>query len=520
MLRPGCVLLFVVLLTPYARPQPPWLQAYASTTPSYCCTYGSVREAANGDLLLVTRQGIQGTGDRFVRFQRTTADGAPIVQQDLVRPSAVGQWEIFDVLELPDNTVLAVGWYGFQSIVMRFTSGGDLLSALRYSMGSLSTIRTAELLNDSTVLLSGDVHTSGQQDMVLLTTTFSGALIDAQQWRIDGHNSMSVSAARCSNGDHVIALVSEDTLGGISLPARNLALMRTDSLGTELWSHRLLMGGQWSWLREVVELPDGDLLLSGSHLSNDDVTLPFLVRTDPSGLPRWGAVYFRPDLPSMDLSTLTTTVQNEHVVFALSFPGATYGMMVVDTSGAPIAANAGNQGTPCNMTTTSNGDVALYLFVDGPLGSPVPAIHRTADAALPQCSAPFPLQTTALGAAAFGSAIVSPIAPAVVDVTGDLLPQPVPLTVIEPCITMGTLEQARSVLRIWPQPAAGIVYVEAPSAIRSLALVDATGRTVQVPVSIDRDRAELDLHTLQKGHYLVLTLTDVGRYARHVIVGD
>jgi hypothetical protein len=222
----------------------------------------------------------------------------------------------------------------------------------------------------------------------------------------------------------------------------------------------------------------------------------------------------------MDLSTLTTTVQNEHVVFALSFPGATYGMMVVDTSGAPTAAHAGNQGTPCNMTTTANGDVALYLFVDGPLGSPVPAIHRTADAALPQCSAPFPLQTTALGAAAIGSAVVSPIAPAVVDVAGDLLPQPVPLTVIKPCMAMGTREQARSVLRMWPQPATGIVFVEAPSAIRSLALVDATGRTVQVPVSIDRDRAELDLHTLQKGHYLVLTLTDVGRYARHVIVGD
>jgi hypothetical protein len=71
-----------------------------------------------------------------------------------------------------------------------------------------------------------------------------------------------------------------------------------------------------------------------------------------------------------------------------------------------------------------------------------------------------------------------------------------------------------------PNPASETsrIALSSDERIRSVLVYSADGSSVNTPVSIQGNTAEISVKTLQSGWYLVSVLTDKGRYAGKIVV--
>lgn len=501
MFRILCSLL-LLLSTGIARPQATWSRAYPTPDSLYCCGFAALNEAQNSDLLLITRQAYQSTGNRFARFQRIAADGTPIMQQDWVSTGPGVQWEFHDGAELPDGSVVAVGWFVQHALMMRFDASGTLVAATRFQMGDYSVIRNVRVLNDTTLLLSGEVTENSDQNLFLLHCAPDGTVYGTDRWRIDGHSAVPGCASTCGNGDVVIAGFSADTLNGSNVPSRHLFLARTDSSGTLLWGKRLLVDADNSRVSEVFELPSGDLLLAGSHrMGSDD--MPFLLRTDANGEPLWATIAPRVGFSGNGLATRAAALQGANVVFACN-QGSFHGTAVIDTNGVVVGAQSLLQADAREAMTTTNGDVVVFMSLDGPLNTPVPVLFRSPDPFGLACNSVLDLQALPMGVAPGGGALPLPITVTTTDLTANFYPQAATITgTFSPCLSTGMQQPETHTLQLWPQPTTDRLDLRTDASIEDVLLLDARGQRCTVPADVNGTVAVLDLRTLASGVYLL-----------------
>ncbi len=174
------------------------------------------------------------------------------------------------ILELNDGTIIAIGYARFSSyneaFVVKLNSSGQILWTKTYSIPSSHfTVNKSTLIGNDTILIAGygrvgPFSYAGVFDFIVLMIDTSGNVLDLISY---GDTLLTderaIKAIKTHDG---YVIVGEHRLSSNI----DIMVIKTDNSGTILWS-KLYGGTSDDYPKDVVELPDGSLIVVGHTLS-------------------------------------------------------------------------------------------------------------------------------------------------------------------------------------------------------------------------------------------------------------
>ncbi len=179
-----------------------------------------------------------------------------------------------NILELNDGSIMAIGYARFgsynEAFVVKLNSSGQILWTKTYSIPSSHyTVNKSTIIGNDTILIAGygrigPFSYTGVFDFVVLMIDTSGNVLDLRSY---GDTLLTDERAIKAIKTHDGYVIVGEYWGSPSTSLNiDIMVIKTDNSGTILWS-KLYGGTSDDYPKDVVELPDGSLIVVGHTLS-------------------------------------------------------------------------------------------------------------------------------------------------------------------------------------------------------------------------------------------------------------
>lgn len=462
-------------------------------------------EAAGGDLVIMEAT-IQldplPWHYRLARY-RFTADGSLISVHESDAGTG-GHLEPEHSLELPDGSTALCGQRNDLGFYLRMASDGTVMSARSYAHLNNTKLTYMDLLNDSTLLLVGEVDAFSDPGAIVLKTDLNGVL--EESWTDSIHGEVEFHRLVRTAPDGSVWLAGDGSDGTLD---RGMHVLRTDAAGTVLWSYAM----QNYWIPvDLQVLPSGAALLLADH--------------NPSGL-----------LTETDLIKIAAdgTVLG-HTRVEVVDPGASQGYyaLSLEVKGADVRVTAWNDGQNVVMRADTDAviqpvantsdqalmaDVRLQWAANGDqllLADHIPdevqvVFGRMGADDDPLCGGiPDTLALSNGSIVLLPPGVRQPITLIEQDLTSLFAPVTNTWSIASVCPTLGLGEPMRTMeVHAAPDPTTGTVQLSGPL-MHAVQVFDATGHVVVTGRFPPLERCSVELGALPPGLYTVRARTSEG----------
>jgi len=262
-----------------------------------------------------------------------------------------------------------------KAFLMKVSNTGNVLWNKIYSPGNnyYTTINSMQQTNDGGFVMTGytaPCAVSCYPSMVIIKTDSSGNI----QWSVEDFLSgfdLGNFIKQTIDGGYIVTGVTDHSVSS----AQDLSLLKTDSVGVEIWSKAFGVGAQGFWIDEA---SNGDLIIAGQK--DFDI---LLMRTDVNGNLEWSkeygdtnacyaftvnqtadngyAVAGMLDLSYFDFLLLKTDVNGNGGCFE-SIPGLVEINVPIGLPDLTFNTSSGGIATNINTTTGSVGSQTFYCI--------------------------------------------------------------------------------------------------------------------------------------------------------------
>lgn len=211
---------------------------------------------------------------------------------------------LYSIKQTNDGGFVAAGYtYSFSNdgihsdvYLIRLDSNGNLIWYKTYDEGDSDAANYIQITNDNGFIIAGRSYnlSSNTQNILLVRTDSYGNKLWSHMYSIGLLGDSASSVIETIDGGFIIA--GEANMG-VSAGQKDIALLKTDKDGNELWQKRF--GGPYDDVsRSVVRTNDGGFAIAGSvqiDIYSAEGTKMILIRTNSNGDELWEQIY---DVPN------------------------------------------------------------------------------------------------------------------------------------------------------------------------------------------------------------------------------
>lgn len=186
-----------------------------------------------------------------------------------------------DMVTLTDGTWAACGYTGSSGLYLHGDTSGNVLSARSYTSGFDSRFFGMALRNDGGPRLVGYRQTFGVMDAIVVDVDVNGDLLSASQCALGNVTTWPYDLLATPDGGHMMVGASRLLNGNGQLQYVYGHVARFDTAGTLLWSRRLQVNGERTYMERA--LVNGDGSVTCWVTAGLTANIPVLVRFDAEG---------------------------------------------------------------------------------------------------------------------------------------------------------------------------------------------------------------------------------------------
>ena len=280
----GMFILIVAVKTAPAQPQPPdtlWTRIYGGVDSD---RGNAIVQTSDGGFLIVGETLSFGSGSSDLYILRTDQNGDTLWTQTYgdIRPDYA-----YDVKITADNGFIISGKKSFSGydkriLLLKLDSSGIFQWERTYLYGNNDSGSSVRQLSDGGYAIGGSTHrwSDDYPDLVLVRTDSLGN----ELWhRTYGSSGVDYCGGMDNTSDNGFILTGLTSYGA---GYYDVYLVKTDSLGNEEWFRTF--GGSWNDMGySVKQTPDGGYIIAGSMRITEEDEQICLIKTDSSGNEEW-----------------------------------------------------------------------------------------------------------------------------------------------------------------------------------------------------------------------------------------
>jgi hypothetical protein len=354
--------LFVLIAPSLAIAQPPdslWSRTFGGSGNDYCY---SVQQTSDGGYILAGRTDSYGAGHDDFWIVKTDANGDTLWTSTF---GGDGDDECRSVQQTSDGGYILAGyersWTAFSDgWLVRADANGDSLWSRNFNAGGNDYFKSVLQTPDGGFAVVGitDGSGAGINDFWLVRTDSSGTEIWSHTYG-GSANEFCNSFQQTSDGGFILGGYTRSFGSG----NEDYWLLKTNANGDSLWSRTFGTGGQ-EYGYSVAQTSDGGYILAGEGRSFGGLEQYWLVRTDANGDSLWSKVFGGSDEDVCNAVQQTSDGGFILAGYTLSFGAgyADFGLIRTDENGDTLwtTTYGGNEHDNCHSAAqTSDGGYIL-----------------------------------------------------------------------------------------------------------------------------------------------------------------